>query len=89
MAKAKKDATYLNVYIEKSTVERLTKLCEEFGGNKSTANTGAAEKTDRNSGCIDFQKAKDVLNEKYTYAENLFFKLDTDKKIIKKARKIN
>lgn len=24
MAKAKKDAAYLNVYIEKSTVERLT-----------------------------------------------------------------
>lgn len=39
------------------------------------ANTGAAEKTDRNSGCIDFQKAKDVLNEKYTYAENLFSNL--------------
>lgn len=53
------------------------------------ANTGAAEKTDRNSGCIDFQKAKDVLNEKYTYAENLFFKLDTDRKTIKKARKVN
>lgn len=35
MAKAKKDAAYLNVYIEKSTVERLTKFCEEFGGNKS------------------------------------------------------
>lgn len=35
MAKAKKDATYLNVYIEKSTVERLTKFCKEFGGNKS------------------------------------------------------
>lgn len=53
------------------------------------ANTGAAEKTDRNSGCIDFQKAKDVLNEKYTYAENLFFKLDTDRETIKKARKVN
>lgn len=34
MAKAKKDVAYLNVYIEKSTVERLTKFCEEFGGNK-------------------------------------------------------
>ena len=29
MAKSKKDAAYLNVYIEKSTVERLTKFCEE------------------------------------------------------------
>lgn len=32
MAKAKKDVAYLNVYIEKSTVERLIKFCEEFGG---------------------------------------------------------
>jgi Holliday junction resolvase len=34
MAKAQKNAAYLNVYIEKPTVERLTKFCEEFGDNK-------------------------------------------------------
>lgn len=35
MAKAKKDAVYLNVYIERTTLERLNKFCEEIGGNKS------------------------------------------------------
>ena len=35
MAKAKKDAAYLNVYIERTTLERLNKFCEEIGGNKS------------------------------------------------------
>lgn len=44
MAKAKKDAAYLNVYIEKSTVERLTKFCEEFGGNKSVTTDKAINK---------------------------------------------
>ena len=28
MAKAKKDAAYLNVYIERTTLERLNKFCE-------------------------------------------------------------
>ena len=35
MAKAKKDAAYLNIYIERTTLERLNKFCEEIGGNKS------------------------------------------------------
>ena len=35
MAKAKKDAAYLNVYIERTTLARLNKFCEEIGGNKS------------------------------------------------------
>lgn len=74
---------------EAETAKRCHVTKETVKKRVKAANTGAAEKMDRNSGCIDFQKAKDVLNEKYTYAENLFFKLDTDRKTIKKARKIN
>ena len=74
---------------EAETAKRCHVTKETVKKRVKAANTGAAEKMDRNSGCIDFQKAKDVLNEKYTYAENLFFKLDTDRETIKKARKVN
>ena len=37
MARAKKDAKYLNVYISRETYEKFDKFCEEMGQSKSLA----------------------------------------------------
>ena len=37
MAKAKKDGRHLNLYIERTVIEKLEKYCEEVGKTKTVA----------------------------------------------------
>ena len=77
MAKAKKDAAYLNVYIERTTLERLNKFCEEIGGNKSVTTDKAInryidemENTPKGSFYVEYWKTDLEKLKHYRWVRN-------------------